>query len=238
MLTLKARHAPDNGLSFWIALSLASILGCNTGDYFAHFFGHVSGLPVLLVAFALVLFAEQRDDGGSKAFYWGAILLVRTAATNLADFFAHGFGLVPALAVLAALLLLVMLVARRVRGAAPVAAGLPSVDGMYWITMLLAGTLGTALGDFSSFRTGLGLGGASIVLSLLVAVLVGIKTSRSLAVPLSYWLIVVVIRTAGTSVGDFFAHLIGLWQSTLVFAVLLMAFLWQIPRRGAAVAAN
>ena len=238
MLTLKARHAPDNGLAFWIALSLASILGCNTGDYFAKFFGHVSGLPILLVAFAIVLFAEQRDDGGSKAFYWIAILLVRTAATNLADFFAHGFGLMPALAVLAALLLLVMLVARTLRASGPGAQGLPIVDGMYWLTMLLAGTLGTALGDFSSFKTGLGLGGASIALSVLVAALVAVKTSPSIAIPLSYWLIVVAIRTAGTSVGDFFAHLIGLWQSTLVFAVLLTAFLWKTPRRGAAVPAN
>lgn len=236
MLTLKPRHAPANGLAFWVALCLASILGCNTGDYFASFFGHISGLPVLIAAFAGVLFVEQRDAGSSTAFYWIAIIIVRTAATNLADFFAHGVGLVPALGALAVLLVLSMLLARRLRAAAPATPGLPTVDGPYWLTMLLAGTLGTALGDFSSFHTGLGLAGASLALSALVAVLVAVKLRSPM--PLSYWLIVVAIRTAGTSVGDFFAHTIGLWQSTLVFAVLLTAFLWKTPRRGAAVAAS
>ena len=60
MLTLKQRHAPANGLAFWIALSLASILGCNTGDCYASLFGHIGGLPVLIAAFAAVLFAEAR----------------------------------------------------------------------------------------------------------------------------------------------------------------------------------
>jgi uncharacterized membrane-anchored protein len=238
MLTLKPRHAPDNGLAFWIALSLASILGCNTGDFYARFFGHIDGLPILIAAFFLTLLAEQRNGGDTKAFYWFAIIIVRTAATNLADFFAHGIGLVPALGALAALMLLAMALGRRLRGAPTGAQGLPVIDGPYWFTMLMAGTLGTALGDFMSDKTGLGVGGASLVLSALVAVLVAVRTSRAIAVPLSYWLMVVAIRTAGTAVGDFFAHLIGLWQSTLVFTVLLTAFLWKIPRRGAAVAAG
>jgi uncharacterized membrane-anchored protein len=232
MLTLKPRHAPANDVAFWAALCLASILGCNTGDYFASFFGFLSGLPALLIGFAIVVGLERRDGGDSKAFYWFAIILVRTAATNLADFVAHQIGVVEAMAGLAALLLAVMLLTRVQRGA--VRGGLPAIDGRYWITMLIAGTLGTAAGDFASFKTGLGLGGASIALSLLVALLVAIRM-RAVAIPLSYWLIVVAIRTAGTSVGDWFAHAIGLWQSTAAFSVLLIAFLSFVPRRGAPV---
>ena len=232
MLTLKPSHTPANGLHFWTALCLASILGCNTGDYFASFFGFLSGLPALIIAFAIVLFLEQRDSGNSKAYYWFAIILVRTAATNLADFVAKQNGLVSALVGLTALLLAVMLFTRVRRRAAPAPSvnGLPVVDGLYWTTMLIAGTLGTALGDFASFKTGMGLEGASLALSLLVAVLVALKTARSGTVPLSYWFVVVTIRTAGTSVGDMFARHIGLWQSTLVFAILLVSFLWMRPK--------
>ena len=224
MLNLKVRHAPINGLHFWIALCIASILGCNTGDYFAKFFGHLNGLPLLAVAFLSVLILERRDSGSSKAWYWIAIILVRTAATNLADWCAHGIGLVPALAVLAALLAAVIVSVNLRRDARGIVQGLPTVDATYWLTMLIAGTLGTALGDFSSFKTGLGLGGASIVLSLLVAVLVAIKSAESPALPLSYCLVVVAIRTAGTSVGDFFAHTVGLWQSAVYFTLLFVAF--------------
>ncbi len=236
MLKLKPSHTPVNGVHFWTALCLASILGCNTGDYFASFFGLLSGFPALLIAFAIVLVLEQRDRGDSKAFYWLAIILVRTAATNLADFVAHQIGVVEAMAGMTALLLAVMLLVRVRRGRA--GEGLPVMDGMYWATMLIAGTLGTALGDFMSSKAMLGLGGASIALSVLVAALIAMKTSRAIAFALSYWLVVVAIRTAGTSVGDWFAHHIGLWQSTLAFTVLLVAFLRQAPRRAAPLAAT
>jgi len=230
MLNLKFRHAPTDGLHFWTALCIASILGCNTGDYFARFFGHLNGLPLLAVAFLAVLFLEQRDSGSSKAWYWIAIILVRTAATNLADWCAHGIGIAPALGVLAALLAAVIVSVNLRRGAHRIVEGLPTVDATYWLTMLIAGTLGTALGDFSSFKTGLGLGGASIVLSLLVAGLVAVKSAGSPVLPLSYWLIVVAIRTAGTSVGDFFAHTVGLWQSVVCFTLLFVAFLAATAR--------
>ncbi len=59
MPTLKARDTPANGLHFWIALCLVSILGCNTGDYFASIFGVPRGLPALVVAFAFVLFGAD-----------------------------------------------------------------------------------------------------------------------------------------------------------------------------------
>ncbi len=235
MLTFQARHTPVSGLHFWTALSLASILGCNTGDYFASFFGFLSGLPALVVAFAIIAALEHRDRSSTIAWYWLAIIVVRTAATNLADFVAHQTGMTYALVALTALLVAALALARaRRRGApAPTANGLPVVDGLYWFTMLTAGTLGTALGDFISFKSGLGLGGASLVLSACVVLLVAGRTNAATGWPIPYWLLVVLIRTAGTSVGDWFARQLGLWQSTAVFAVLLLAFLWRGARRAA-----
>ena len=233
MPTFQARHTPISGLHFWTALSLASILGCNTGDYFASFFGLLSGLPALIVAFAVIATIEHRDRSNTIAWYWLAIVVVRTAATNLADFVAHQTGVVYAIATVTALLFAVLALARARRHGAPAATanGLPVVDGLYWFAMLTAGTLGTALGDFISFKSGLALGGASLVLSACVALLVIGRTNGATAWPVPYWLLVVLIRTAGTSVGDWFAHQLGLWQSTAIFALLLVAFLWRGGRR-------
>ena len=83
-------HVPLLGLRYWIALCLASVFGANMGDFFAHnmALGHVAGLPFLAIALALVFLLERFDRTAHEAFYWLAIVVVRTAATNLAIFLA------------------------------------------------------------------------------------------------------------------------------------------------------
>jgi len=225
---VKRIHVPTGGLRYWVALCAASILGCNTGDLFASFFGFLSGLPILVGLFGLCLLAERRDERPRQVYYWLAILVVRTAATNLADFTDQHLWNTAFL--LMGVLLLAALAARyvisRLSPDRQIGEGvLDRVDGLYWATMLIAGTLGTALGDFISFHSGLGLAGASMALSVLVAVLIGLGSVRLFAFSLYYWTTVVAIRTAGTSVGDYFARIWGLPESTLVFAVVLTLLL-------------
>ena len=81
-------HLPTLGPRYWTALCLASIFGANMGDYFARNLGlgHVAGLPFLALAFAIVIVSERFDRAVHQAYYWVAIIIVRTAATNFADF--------------------------------------------------------------------------------------------------------------------------------------------------------
>ncbi len=81
------RSIPVIGQRYWSALCLASIFGCNLGDFFAADLrlGHWRGLPVLAAALTLILLAERRVRRRSEAWYWLAIVVIRTAATNLAD---------------------------------------------------------------------------------------------------------------------------------------------------------
>src|SRR5260370_30323454 len=101
---MHGRHLPALGRRFWVALCLASIFGANMGDFFAHDLGlgHVRGLPFLAAAFAAVLVAERFDRLAHESYYWLAIIIVRTAATNLADFMAGDMRL-PRLLVMAGL---------------------------------------------------------------------------------------------------------------------------------------
>src|SRR3954447_26005911 len=148
-LIVKRIHVPAGGLRYWVALCAASILGCNTGDAFASVFGFLNGLPILLALFGICLFFERRDNWPRQVYYWLAILVVRTAATNLADFADQrlrtaAFGVM-------GLLLLGALVTRHfmlrtAEDRQPDEGVLDRVDWLYWATMLVAGTLGTALG--------------------------------------------------------------------------------------------
>jgi uncharacterized membrane-anchored protein len=103
-------HLPTLGPRYWVALCLASIFGANMGDFVARNMGlgHVTGLPFLAAALAVVMVAERFDRTVHHAYYWIAIIIVRTAATNFADF-ACGDMKQPRIWVIAALTVVLIL---------------------------------------------------------------------------------------------------------------------------------
>ena len=241
-------HVPFLGLRYWIALCLASIFGANMGDFFAHNLGlgHVAGLPFLAIAFALVFVLERFDRTAHEAFYWLAIVVVRTAATNLADFFAGdlrlprpwvmaGLAAVLALSVAAAWQLSWRKLSWRNAADKPDAQGnLLRADYGYWLAMLIAGTLGTVMGDFFSHDLHLGNAVASIVLSALLAPFLVLGARQLLwSLPL-YWTTIVMVRAAGTTVGDLLAarNALGLALSTAATGLLFIGFLivWRTSK--------
>lgn len=238
-------HVPFLGLRYWIALCLASIFGANMGDFFAHNLGlgHVAGLPFLAIAFAIVLVLERFDRTAHEAFYWLAIVVVRTAATNLADFFAGDLRLPRpwVMAGLAAVLALSVAAAwqlswRDAADKSDARGNLLRADYGYWLAMLIAGTLGTVMGDFFSHDLHLGNAAASIVLSALLAPFLVLGARQLLwSLPL-YWTTIVMVRAAGTTVGDLFAarNALGLALSTAVTGLLFIGFLivWRTSKAG------
>ena len=100
--------------------------------------------------------------------------------------------------------------------------------------MLVAGTLGTVVGDFSSFGSGLGLQNATIILTVLLAAWLFLGRGL-LRIVGYYWFSIVLVRTAGTALGDYFASRpvgLGLSLSTLItgFIFVLTLFLWRSKR--------
>jgi len=241
------QHLPALGPRFWGALCLASIFGANMGDFFAHNIGlgHVAGLPFLAVGFALVMTIERFDPTAHETYYWLGIILVRTAATNLGDFFAGDLRMARSLlmAILAVVLALVIALAWKRRwkslGGGPKAAVL-SADTPYWLGMLLAGTLGTVMGDYFSHNLQLGDAVGAIVLTAILAAMFAVG-SRGLIWSLPfYWATIGMVRAAGTDVGDFLAgrQMLGLALSTLVTGLAFVALLvfWKNRRPEPAIA--
>jgi len=122
-------------------------------------------------------------------------------------------------------------------GAPPAAPqGLPPTNARYWTAMLIAGTLGTAIGDFAA--DGLGLGVASIVTVALLGAALAFGARAAASTKAAYWFTIVLVRTAGTNIGDYLAGRhglgLGLLVSTPLIGLLLLATLlvWR-PRREA-----
>jgi uncharacterized membrane-anchored protein len=233
---MQSIHLPALGPRYWVALCIASTFGANMGDFCARsiHLGHVAGLPFLAVALAIVMITERFDRMTHQVYYWVAIIIVRTAATNFADFACSDLKL-PRLAVMAALAVVLALalwinwqwVWRSSSDKADPTLPVLRADLGYWICMFVAGTLGTVIGDYSSHNLDLGDGGATLLLSPIVAALfLSGRHGLLLWLPL-YWTTVVAIRAAGTTLGDFLSGrpMLGLPLSTLVMGMTLVVCL-------------
>jgi uncharacterized membrane-anchored protein len=104
--------------------------------------------------------------------------------------------------------------------------------------MMIAGTLGTVIGDYSSFGLHLGTANASLVLGALLAVILFVGSRGLFATVAYYWLTIVAVRSAGTSIGDFLAGKavgmglpMSLFLTGLFFVATLMIWKDQASRR-------
>jgi uncharacterized membrane-anchored protein len=239
---MQQTHLPMLGTRYWVALCLASIFGANMGDFFARNLGlgHVTGLPFLALALAIVMISERFDRSVHQVYYWTAIITVRTAATNFADF-ACGDMKLPRLWVIVALVAALVLALaagwqfawRRQADKSASTDTVLRADSGYWVSMFIAGSLGTVIGDYCSHDLQLGDAGASILLSPILGLLFVVARGGLLQSLWFYWLTVVMVRAAGTAVGDFVSgrNMLGLPLSTLVTGMLFVALLalWRQP---------
>ncbi len=217
------------------------------GDAFAHILGlgHSGGLPYLGAALLFIIVAERFDRSAHEAWYWAAIIVVRTAATNLGDLLCGDLH-IPRPAVMAGLALgltlTVTLVWMMWKLTAPLKETpkrlLLRADIPYWLSMLLAGALGTVMGDYVSHNLYLGDARASVVLSAILFCLFVIGARGGLWLLAFYWITVVQVRAAGTAVGDLLAQrgVLGLGMSTIVTGLAFATFLLITRKRDAGTA--
>src|SRR3981081_2150709 len=235
-------HLPTLGARYWAALCLASIFGANMGDFCARNLGlgHVAGLPFLALALAIVIASERFDRSVHQVYYGPAIIIVRTGATNFADFACGDMKLPRALviigltaALIAALFASWQFAWRREASDNKAPDSVLRADGGYWISMFIAGALGTVIGDYCSHDLHLGDGGASLLLVPILALVFVIARNGLLRSLPYYWLTIATVRAAGTAVGDFVAGrtMLGLPLGTLVTGTLFVALLvmWKEP---------
>jgi uncharacterized membrane-anchored protein len=101
----------------------------------------------------------------------------------------------------------------------------PEVTGSFWIIKVLATTVGETLADYLSVNLKLGLSVTSYVMSavLLIALLNQFRLKRY--VPVSYWIVVVLMSITGTLITDRLVDELGVSLMTIniVFSVVLSA---------------
>jgi uncharacterized membrane-anchored protein len=77
-----------------------------------------------------------------------------------------------------------------------------SLELMFWTTVLIANTLGTALGDWLSDNTGLGLGRATLVITALLGIVALLYFRTAVNRVVLFWAGFVLIQPFGATAGD------------------------------------
>jgi len=239
---MQDKNVPMLDRRYWVTILIASVLGTTFGDFVSNDLklGFAGGFLALSVVIAVIFIAEHKVKWNSVAWYWAAIVATRTAATNLGDFLTRtlklGNGLIAVL--LAGLLIAFLLVPRHVRKATSLSSDtnnvrklLPKTNTHYWVAILIASTLGTALGDFISGDLGLGLGLGSLFVVIVLAVVLVFEISARSTNEARYWAVIAVVRTTGTVLGDYLTSEEGLHLgfaagASLVGSLLVIILLW------------
>jgi uncharacterized membrane-anchored protein len=241
---MKYANVPTVGARYWAAISLASVFGCNLGDFVSLYlhWGHWLGLFPLAIVFAALVVGEHHFMRFTEAWYWTVVIVLRTAATNIADLATHTFEwpylrVIIGLAVIQVLVILPVL--PRLVQSGSERTGRPATDGWYWISLLTAGALGTAIGDWVAEDLHLGTGGGTLILGVVFVVILAVGSGSRWTTKASYWLAIIAVRSAGTTAGDWLAfreepglsnglHL-GLPLSTAFTCALFVGtlFLWR-----------
>jgi uncharacterized membrane-anchored protein len=195
---------------YWTVMALASTFGCNTGDDCSYYAGwnHWIGLGPLAFIFAALLFGERRSVATSQGWYWAVVIVLRTAATNLADLATHTFGL-PYLEVILGLAVLQVLVvwpvSRRLTAGETSQPGRSATNGWYWLSLLTAGTLGTAVGDWVAEELHVSTGYGTLLLGVVYLLVLAMGRRVRWGTKATYWSAVVAVRAVGTTAGDWIA---------------------------------
>ena len=244
---MQTRHVPTIDRRYWFGITFASIFGTNLGDFYAHEsgLGLALGLLLLVLLFVATYLVEAKDRTAHETYYWLAIIVIRTGATNIADYLAFRVRIPPLLLAAALASTIAALAwrnaARRVRVDLETSdPTLAQTNLTYWAAMLAAGVFGTVVGDVCSHR--FGQGPAAIGLGVLLVALLVTAKSRAASRVAVYWSAVALARTAGTCMGDWFAESkklhVGLPLSTLLTGTAFVAILtlWRSARRQACAA--
>src|SRR5882757_5592174 len=88
---MRIQNLPRIDAGYWAAIVAASMCGTNAGDLAAGplGLGHVRGILPITLVFLAIIWAEKALNWTTVAFYWLAIIVLRTMATNIADFATH-----------------------------------------------------------------------------------------------------------------------------------------------------
>ena len=200
---------PQVTFAFWIIKILATTVGETGGDALSMSLqlGYGISSLIFLVFFGITLTAQATSRRYHPFVYWAVVVATTTVGTTLSDYLDRtlGLGYVKSSIFLFCGVLAVLFVWYRVTGTIQFENISTKRDEVfYWVTILVANTLGTALGDFAADDTGLGLGfeRGAILFAGLLGLVVLAHFFTNIKSSLLFWSAYILTRPLGATLGD------------------------------------
>lgn len=206
---------------YWVTILSACTMGETAGDFlsFGLKLGYGWSAVILSLILLAVLVVEARSETQSEPRYWVTVIVISTTGTAFADFITRtlALGYAWGSALLISIFVLIYLAerlykSRRAAGDENVfdrldenikTFGIPRTDSFYWVSILVASTFGTTMGDFTSDVLGLGFGGGALLLAGLLLLVLFVDYRLKTANVALYWTALVIASTIGATTGDF-----------------------------------
>ncbi len=199
---------PQVTLMFWVIKILATTVGETGGDALSMTLqlGYAISSLIFLAFFAITLAAQVTAKRFHPLSYWDVVVATTTVGTTVSDYLDRTleFGYVKSSILLFCGVLAVLFIWRRVAGKIEFEnITTRKEETFYWLTILVANTLGTALGDFVATTTGLGFELGALVFAGLLVILAGAHIwSKRIPAALLFWAAYVLTRPLGATLGD------------------------------------
>lgn len=207
MARLMINRVPHIILLYWVIKIASTTLGETGADMFSMTYALGYGETILLFSglFVVLLVIKLAMKRYEPIMYWLVFTATAIAGTAISDYIDRTLGLGYAMgsSLLISLLLLILFIWYQKERSINV----ESITNMgseifYWLSFLIANTLGTAAGDFVADQLGLGFAdGAMLFTGLLVVIALLHLFSKAPGV-LLFWSAFVLTRPFGATFGD------------------------------------
>tara|TARA_R110001599_G_scaffold284714_2_gene486768 strand:+ start:5958 stop:6731 length:774 start_codon:yes stop_codon:yes gene_type:complete len=203
------KRVPEVTLIFWIIKTLSTTVGETGADFLAADLG--LGMPIVAIVMSSIMaillylqFANIKQYIPTN--YWAIVVLMSVVGTLVTDILVDMVGI--SMMALSITFTATMLIGFFIWYQSEKTLSIHSIDtgkreAYYWIIIMLAFALGTAVGDLIAEHLGLGYGLTLLIFTCLIAAVSAAYFIFKINGILAFWLAFILTRPLGASLGDF-----------------------------------
>ena len=202
---------PEITVYFWVIKILATTVGETAADFLNTNLnlGLTGTTLATSVVLAVALVVQFRVRGYVPSVYWIGVVLISIVGTLITDNLTDNFGV--SLVITTAVFSVVLAGSFAAWYASERTLSIHTIfttrrEAFYWLAVLFTFALGTAAGDLTAERFGIGYWQSAVLFGGAIAVVYALHRRFALNAILAFWMAYILTRPLGASIGDFLSQ--------------------------------